>query len=199
MAHKVINYLVKDISEIIEGCLKNDRRSQFMLYDYCFDGMMGICMRYEKDETRALEVLNGAFIKVLKNLDSFDNSLAFKPWCNRLTVNEAIDKFREKTRRREIFDQDQDQDQEGLENFSGAAESQATLDWEETEYLENLLNNLKESEKTVFNLFAIDGYSHKEIAAVLGITERSSIRHLTNARKKLQEMLPQKEFGTKKA
>ncbi len=195
MAHKVIHHLVKDISEIIEGCLKNDRRSQFMLYDYCFDGMMGICMRYEKDETRALEVVNGAFIKVLKNLDSFDNSLAFKPWCNRLTVNEAIDKYREKTRRREIFDDDKEE----LENFSGSAESQATLDWEEAEYLHSLLNNLKESEKTVFNLFAIDGYSHKEIAAVLGITERSSIRHLTNARKKLQEMLPQKEFGTKKA
>ncbi len=195
MAHKVINYLVKDISEIIEGCLNNDRRSQFMLYDYCFDSMMGICMRYEKDETRALEVLNGAFIKVLKNLDSFDNSLAFMPWCNRLTVNEAIDKYREKARRREIFDQEQD----GLENFSGVSESRATLDWEETEYLQSLLNHLSESEKTVFNLFAIDGYSHKEIAAVLSITERSSIRHLTNARKKLQELLPQKEFGTKKA
>ncbi len=195
MAHKVINYLVKDISEIIEGCLKNDRRSQFMLYDYCFDGMMGICMRYEKDETRALELLNGAFVKVLKNLNSFDNSLAFMPWCNRLTVNEAIDNYREKVRRREIFDQEQEE----LENLSGMADCQVTLDWEETEYLQNLLTSLKESEKTVFNLFAIDGYSHKEIAAVLGISERSSIRHLTNARKKLQEMLPQKEFGIKKA
>jgi RNA polymerase sigma-70 factor (ECF subfamily) len=195
MAHKVINYLVKDISEIIEGCLKNDRRSQFMLYDYCFDSMMGICMRYEKDETRALEVLNSAFIKVLKGLETFDTSLAFQPWCNRLTVNEAIDKYREKARRREVFDQNHEE----LENCSYETDYQLNADWEEAEYLQNLINKLKESEKTVFNLFAIDGYSHKEIAAVLGITERSSIRHLTNARKKLQEMLPQKEYGIKKA
>ena len=166
-----------------------------MLYDYCFDSMMSICMRYEKDENRALEVLNGAFIKVLKNLHTYDTDLAFKPWCNRLTVNEAIDKYRQKTRRREIFDDDC----EGLENFSSTESVPAEDHWEEAEYLQSLLEKLKESEKTVFNLFAIDGYSHKEIAAMLGITERSSIRHLTNARRKLQELLPKREFGIKKA
>lgn len=195
MANKVINNFVKDVSEIIKGCLENDRRSQFMLYDYCFDSMMGICMRYEKDETRALEVVNSAFIKVLKNLDSYDMDLAFKPWYNRLTINEAIDRYREKVRRRELFDQDSDE----LEKHSKTAEISQGDDWEQAEYLTELLSHLKEPERNVFNLFAIDGYSHKEIGAMLGITERSSIRHLTNARRKLQELLPQKEFGIRKA
>lgn len=195
MARKVIKYLVKDISEIIQGCLENDRRSQFMLYDYCFDSMMGICMRYEKDETRALETLNSAFIKVLKNLNSYDTDLAFMPWCSRLTVNEAIDKYRQKARRREVFNDDKD----NLENLAESRSTTVANDWEEAEYLESLLERLKESEKTVFNLFAMDGFSHKEIASQLGITERSSIRHLTNARRKLQELIPAKEFGSKRA
>ncbi len=195
MTHKVINYWVKDLTEIIQGCLKNDRRSQYHLYDYCFDGMMSICMRYMRNEEMALEVLNTAFIKVLKNIESYDPEKDFKPWYSRITVNESIDRYRQQVRWREKFEYHEDE----FESTSSYSDSDNSSDWEEAEYLESLLDKLKESEKTVFNMFAIDGYSHKEIAEMLEISERSSIRHLTNAREKLKGLLAKNEFGIRKA
>ena len=157
--------------------------------------MMGICMRYCKNEDLAMETLNMAFLKVLKNLDSYDSEFDLEPWIARITVNEAIDAYRKKVRRREFIDENEDE----VENMAGHSQSNDSLEWEESEYLQHLLEGLKENEKVVFNLYAIDGYSHKEIGEMMGITERSSIRHLTNARRKLQEMIPAPEFRIRKA
>ena len=152
-------------------------------------------MRYCKDGDLAMETLNLAFMKVLSNLESFDSKYELKPWIAKITVNEAIDAYRKKVRRREFIDENEDE----LENVSRRFDSGDSQGWEEAEYLEHLMECLKDSEKMVFNLYAIDGYSHKEIGDMMGITERSSIRHLTNARRKLQEKLPAPELGIKKA
>lgn len=183
------------LNHIINGCLKNDRKCQYALYNQLFDLMMSICMRYCKDEDLAMETLNMAFMKVLKNLGSYDFKYDLNPWVARITVNEAIDAYRKKVRRRDFIDENEDE----LENVSAASESNDSHGWEEMEYLQHLLDGLKDSEKMVFSLYAIDGYSHKEIGEMMGITERSSIRHLTNARRKLQEQLPAPELGIKKA
>ncbi|MGB0176076.1 MAG: RNA polymerase sigma factor [Owenweeksia sp.] len=184
---------MKDTSEIIQGCLKNDRRSQFQLYDYCFNPMMSICIRYERDEEMALEILNLAFIKVLKKLDTYEPKFPFDPWFKRITVNEAIDSYRRKARRMELFDNGvEDLENHGPEDGSG-------MEWVEREYLEHILKKLKKIEQIVFNLYAVDGYSHKEIAEELDMSERSSIRHLASARRKLQDMLPKDEIGLRKA
>ena len=152
-------------------------------------------MRYENNENDALEVLNSAFIKVLQNLSSYDSDYPIIPWIRRVTVNVAIDRFRQKKRRRQIMENPGD----GLEQMSGYDTASGVEVWEESERLQHLLGFLKEAERTVFNLYAIDGYSHKEIAASMGLTERSSIRHLTNARRKLQSMLEGSEIRIKKA
>lgn len=157
--------------------------------------MMGICVRYEKDQDGALEILNLAFIKVLKKLDTYNPEYPFTPWFKRITVNEAIDAYRKKRRRQEIFDEES----EGIENLTVVHNDTDGSDWIEAEYLEHLMDTLKEEEKTVFNLYALDGYAHKEIAEILKISERSSIRHLAGARKKLQAQLSNNEFGMKKA
>lgn len=187
-------YLNK-LSHIIQGCIENDRKCQQVLYNQVFDLMMGICMRYCKSEDLAMETLNMAFLKIVKNLKSYNHSCDLHPWVATITVNEAIDAYRKKVRRREFIDDNQ----YGLENIEETARDEQTLDFEQAEYLEHLLEGLKESEKLVFNLFAIDGYSHKEIAEMMDITERSSIRHLTNARRKLQEKIPASEMRIKKA
>lgn len=165
------------------------------MYDYCFDCMMSVCIRYEKDEDSAMEVLNLAFIKVLKNLPGYETKYPLKPWVRKITLNMAIDKYREKVRKREIFEE---WDETGMEQEIHREEGQG-LEWVESEYLQHLLAKLKETERTVFNLFAIDGYSHKEIGERLKMTERSSIRHLTNARRKLQEHFTTSEPGMKRA
>lgn len=174
--------------------MNNDRQSQFQLYECCFDAMMAICMRYVKDRDTAMDVLNQAFIKVLKKLDSFEQDRELLPWVKRITANMAIDHYRQNSRRSEFVNDNipvLEQEAKASDPFTDA--------WVEEEYLQHLLNQLKEVERTVFNLFAIDGFSHKEIAASLGITERSSIRHLTNARRKLQCQLSEMEPGIKKA
>ena len=186
---------MSDIIKVINGCLKNDRKAQFRLYEYCFDQMMGICIRYEKDQDAALEILNLAFIKILKKLDTYNPEFPFTPWYKKIAVNEAIDAYRKKRRRLEVFDNDS----EGIENLTVVHGGSEDADWIETEYLEHLMESLKEEERTVFNLYAIDGYSHREVAEKLGISERSSIRHLAGARKKLQSLLTNNEFGMKKA
>jgi len=174
--------------------LRNNRQSQFELYNYCFDAMMGICMRYENDRDTAMETVNITFVKVLKNLKDYDPRHELLPWVKRITLNTAIDNYRKKVRRREHINGNVIE----LEKHAGS-EGGHSDNWEEREYLEHLLNTLKDTEKTVFNLFAIDGFSHREIAEELGISERTSIRHLTSARKKLQEQLKVEEQGSEKA
>ncbi len=195
LAHIGRQHYLKKNNRIIEGCIKNDRRSQNELYNQFFDVMMSICMRYCKDEDLAMETLNLAFMKVLKNLESYNSKYELKPWIAKITANEAIDAYRKKIRRREFIDENEDE----LENVSADFDSADSHGWEEAEYLEHLMECLKDSEKMVFNLYAVDGFSHKEIGDMMGITERSSIRHLTNARRKLQERLPAPELGIKKA
>ncbi len=184
---------VKELDKVIQGCLHNDRRAQFQLYDYCFNPMMSICMRYEKEEDMAMEVLNVAFMKVLKSLHTYEPKFPFDPWFKRIAVNEAIDSYRKKCRRMSLFENGVD----NLENQS--INEQPGGEWIEKEYLEYIMGSLKKVEQMVFNLYAIDGYSHKEIAEALDISERSSIRHLGNARTKLQEQLPDGKIGLRRA
>lgn len=155
---------------------------------------MSVCQRYERNEDDALEVLNTAFIKILQNLETYKKDLTLKPWVRRVTINVATDRYRQKKREREKFDPNG----EALAQYNGAPAYAEGLDWVEEEHLLHLLHGLKKREKLVFNLFVIDGYTHKEISALLNITERSSIRHLTNARRKLQIKWAEYEPGMKK-
>jgi len=157
--------------------------------------MMSIALRYSNDEDTATDIVNTAFIKVLGKLSTYDKGLPFKPWAQRITLNQALDRFRQKKRRNELMIEADD----GWQQIEGSQQLPENTDWVEAEYLQSLINELKETEKTIFNLFAIDGYSHKEIGNMLGITERSSIRHLTNARRKLQQLILLEQPGVKKA
>ncbi len=152
-------------------------------------------MRYCRDEDSATEVVNTAFMKTLKKLNTYDPEFPFKPWAQRIALNEAIDRYRQKKRRNELM-VESSEEWEQLETGSQLPEDTY---WIEAEYLQKLLEELKETERTVFNLFAIDGYSHREIGKMLSITERSSIRHVTNARRKLQHLISLREPGVKKA
>ncbi len=186
---------MRPIQEIVQACLQNERKAQFELYDHCFDAMLSVCRRYERNEEFAIEIVNMAFIKVLKNLSKYQPNKPFTPWVCRIAVNQSIDRYRQKAKERELFDAIEEKAH--LSDISVSTYSE--VEWENEEYLQSLLEHLSESEKTVFNLFAIDGYKHKEIATQLGITERSSIRHLTNARNKLQQLIEEKQMRIKKA
>lgn len=170
--------------EIIDACRNNDRRAQFVLYRACYGMMMAICLRYEKNREDAEEVLNQAFLKVLTKLSKYDSNTPFEAWLRRITINTVIDEYRRKTRDKLLF-------LDSLETHLPLAsmeynEADRKFDAQD---LEEMIKQLPPVSQKVFNLYVIDGYNHKEIAEMLGITEGTSKWHLSTSRKTLQKML----------
>lgn len=172
--------------QLIRQCIQGNRKAQIRLYDLCYGYMMSICIRYCKDKHEAGSRLNLSFLKVLQHLEQFDQSGSFKAWVSRITLRSIIDEFRSQQRHYqhhvyyEQFTSDMDQPYE--------ADSHLAYDVD-IDYLMSVINKLPEMPRQVFNLFAIDGYGHKEIADLLGISEGTSKWHVHEARKKIREAL----------
>jgi RNA polymerase sigma-70 factor (ECF subfamily) len=175
---------------IIRQCIDGDRKAQLRLYDLCYSYMMSICIRYCKDSQEAGSRLNMAFLKVLQHLDQYDRSGSFKAWISRITLRSIIDEFRSSQRHYQT-------NVYNGQNFSepqwDQSEPNKILAEIDLEHLMTLIHRLSPMDRQVFNLFAIDGYSHKEIAEMLNMSEGTSKWHVHEARKKLKESLI-KEF-----
>ena len=174
--------------QIIERCLKQDRRAQECLYRDCFALLMGICSRYYQNREDAVAVLNLGFLKVLTNLKKKRPEVPFKAWISRIMINTIIDEYR-KTRaykeRMSPVDFSEPHEEPEVSHFN---EGEINLDAGD---IERLLLQLPPTTRQVFNLFAIDGYSHKEIADLLRMSEGTSKWHVANARKQLIAWLTQ--------
>ncbi len=172
--------------QILEECKRGDRKAQFQLYRTCFSMLMGVCIRYKKDESEAASVLNVGFLKILNNLDKYNSKVPFQAWIKRIMINTVIDEFRKDKKFKEHIqhtDFADEQEQNIQVNYNTADQ---VFDAEE---LENLIKQLPPISQKVFNLFAIDGFSHKEIADMLNISTGTSKWHLSTSRKKLKEMI----------
>jgi RNA polymerase sigma-70 factor (ECF subfamily) len=173
-------------SQLRQDALRGDRRAQFQLYQRCFNLLMGVCMRYRRSEDEAAAMVNEGFLKIIQNLKKYKDGVPFEAWIRRIMINTLIDDFRKNRKVNELMESrdftDTDNDY-GLVDFN-----LADLNFEASE-LEAMIHSLPPMSKKVFNLFAIDGYAHKEIADMLGISDGTSKWHLSFARKRLQEML----------
>ena len=172
--------------QLISQCIAGDRKAQLRLYDLCYSYMMSICLRYCRDRHEAGSRLNLSFLKVLQHLDSFDPNASFKAWISRITLRSIIDEFRaqQKHYKNHVYYGQPSQDVDWpVEEVNHIAEDM------DIEHLMAIINRLAPMEKEVFNLFAIDGYGHKEIADLLQISEGTSKWYVHQARKKLQEAL----------
>lgn len=150
---------------------------------------MSVAYRYKKNEEDAAALANNAFLKILTNLEKYDRKKPFEAWIRRIAINEAIDDYRKNKKREEMFEVANDDEVVDGVTFN-------EIDNEiEAEELNNMLLELPPATRTVFNLFAIDGYSHKEIAEELGISLETSKWHMKEARKKLKIMLSQRLSG----
>ncbi|NRA48069.1 MAG: RNA polymerase sigma factor [Phaeodactylibacter sp.] len=171
---------------LIKDCKKGDRKAQFALYRLCYPILMGVCLRYRKNEADAAEMLNMAFLKILDNLDKWTEQIPFAAWAKRITINTMIDDFRKNRKVKELI---------SSTSIHDLPEAQGGMDYNEAdkqfdaEQLESFIKKLPPMSSKVFNLFAIDGYPHTEISIMLGISEGTSRWHLASARKKLQEMM----------
>jgi RNA polymerase sigma factor (sigma-70 family) len=169
---------------LIALCIKQDRKAEFELYKLTYSYLMSICMRYSKDKDTASESLNLGFLKILKNLTSYKSSIPFKSWIRRVMVNTLIDEYRKNKREKEkIMYVNEYYDSP---DFSEVNEALSRLNYQQ---LLSQINLLPEATKKVFNLFAIDGYSHKEIGEMLMISEGTSKWHVNAARQKLKECI----------
>jgi RNA polymerase sigma factor (sigma-70 family) len=178
-----------DIQILIRGCLENDRKAQERLYKRFYPVMMPLCARYVKDRNEAVEVLNDAFLKVFKQLATYDTAKAMLyTWMRRIVINTAIDHLRrQKTlREREMFPDHLEEP--GIDN-----EAVSKMNGDE---LLRLIRQLPVTTRLVFNLYGIDGFSHREIAEMLGISEGTSRWHLSDARRQLKLIIHLMETRT---
>ncbi len=169
------------LQTILEGCRKGDSKSQELLYKQFYGYAMSVCLRYTKTRDEAVEVVNDGFIKVFNNADKVDLSRSFKNWFRRIMVNTALDFYRQNHKH---YEQDDIEYAEHLSDRSDDAS--ANLSYEE---LLALVQRLSPTYRTVFSLYAIDGYSHDEIAKMLGFSVSASKSNLARARVNLREML----------
>ena len=166
---------------IIRGCKQNDRKAQEALYKAYYKTMVTICLRYTKNEEDAVEVLNNGFLKVFQNIQRYESSVAsLYTWIRTIVINSCLDFIKKKNRI------------EGHHELNKATEVHVPAEvfgkMKATELLK-LIRSLPPSTATVFNLYVIEGYNHKEIGNLLGISEGTSKWHLSEARKQLQHKI----------
>ena len=183
----VIN-LHQEENEIIQLAVENNRQAQRRIYTQFSPKMLGVCRQYTKDIHQAEDLMITAFMKVFANLSSFENKGSFEGWIRRIMVNECISYIR--VQKKVNFIEDENYFEESFNNI----ESQLSL-----EDIQFLIDNLPDGYKMVFNLYAIEGYKHREIANMLGVNEGTSKSQLSQARKMLQgqiNKLKNYEYGT---
>jgi len=175
-----LNSSFSDI-DLVEKCIKSIRSAQEELYKRYASKMLGVCMRYARDKAEAEDVLQESFIKVFENLHNYRNEGSLEGWVRRIIVHTAINSYKKNLK---IISKDSDETSNLNININPDAVSAMT----EKELLK-IINELPEPYKIVFNLFVIEGYSHKEISEITEIPENTSKSHLARARKMLQEKL----------
>ncbi len=163
----------------LEGCKQQDRESQRMLYKHHYAYAMSICLRYIQTKEEAKEILNDGFMKVFLKIDQYNPETSFLGWLRRIMINTAIDHYRKEVKHYH---------QTSIENehFVTTASAIEELGYQE---LMILIQQLTPAYRAVFNLYAIDGYSHKEIGQILGISEGTSKSNLSKAREVLKAKL----------
>ena len=174
---KIIN-LHNSENDLIKLACENNRKAQQQVYSKFSPKMLGICRQYIKDIQKAEDVMITAFMKVFINLKNFEKKGSFEGWIRRIMVNECISFLR--IQKKLTFVDDENYFEESFNNI----ESQFLVD-----NIQYLIDNMPDGYKIVFNLYCIEGYKHREIAALLNIDEGTSKSQLSHARKILQQQI----------
>ncbi|MES2827432.1 MAG: RNA polymerase sigma factor [Bacteroidota bacterium] len=180
----------QNIDDLLEGCKAGNRKMQEALYSQTSSKMFAVCMRYAKDRMEAEDVLQMGYVKVFQKVKEYRGDGAFEGWIRRIMVNTAIESYRKNLRTMNVVP------------VEDAYEQPATgFDFSRLgmQDLMKLIQNLADGYRVVFNMYAIEGYSHKEIADTLGISEGASKSQLSRARAILKEQVIRMEsikYGT---
>lgn len=172
--------MVDKLNKIIYGCQESDPRAQKELYELFKTKMFGICLRYAGDYNDAQDILHDGFLKVFEKVGQFKFKGSFEGWIRKIIVNTALERFRTKYKLIDINDNFREVDRKAKDNI--------LVDISVKEILK-FVQELSPRYRTVFNLYAIEGYSHKEISKMLNISEGTSKSNLSRARAILQEKI----------
>ena len=166
--------------DFIKACIRKEKWALKKLYEDYYGSMMPLCMRYTNNKEDALDVLHEGFIKVFKNLTKYKPGTSLSSWIRRIMVNTAIDYYRKNSRRRT----------EDLDTvYDATAPDPDAISLMSAQEIIDALQELTPAYRTVFNLYVIEGYPHKEIARILNITESTSRSNLVKARSKLKAII----------
>lgn len=166
--------------DLIKGCQRKDRLAQKYLYQKYYGKMMVICLRYSSNQDEAVDILNRAFLKVFNAIDDFEQTGSFSGWIARIVFNTAIDFVRANTHYQKVIDFNAEKDIEFPPDV---------LDQLIAEDLYKAIQQLPGEMRSVFSLYVLDGYKHREIAEMLQININTSKWQLANAKRELQKKL----------
>ncbi len=179
-----------ELKEIIQGCIENNRKSQEQMFKLFYGKMMAVCNRYHRDKDDAQEILQLGFIKVFEKLDKYDHTGSFEGWMRRIFANTCIDAIRKskkdpiRTENDNDFVLDAENEIEEKEDFEiTSIKAEAAM---------QAIESLSPAYRSVFNLYVIEEYTHKEIGEILGISEGTSKSNLSKAKMNLQKILKEK-------
>ena len=173
---------MSDILKIVKGCLNGDRRDQELLYRRYSPRLYAASLQYTGNDEEARDILQEGFIKIFGSLSQYKNEGSFEGWMRRIIVNTALEKYRTRFNLYRVDDIDSIDESEtasDTDDYTGL----------EVEDMLTLIRALPPKYRMVFNLYAIEGYSHKEIASLLNISEGTSKSNLSRARAILQKRL----------
>lgn len=169
-----------EIDYLIQGCKAGERKAQHELYKYFYEFTMRIAMRYARDEADAADILSHAFVRVFRSIKNYDSSIGnFHGWVKRIVINEGLDHTKTRNQIEHIE----------LEEDSELSVDNAIIENIDVAEVMLQVKKLPPATHAVFVLYAIDGFSHKEIAEQLSISEGTSKWHLSEARKILQKLI----------
>jgi len=176
-------------AQMVKALRQGDPKAQRQLYDRYAPQMLGVCVRYVGDHMTAEDVLVGGFMKIFDKIAQFKSEGSFEGWMRRIMVNESLGHLRQQKRIQEVAILD-----EAWQIVDTTLADEAL----ETEEMLQMINTLPTGYRTVFNLYAIEGYAHAEIAEKLGITESTSKSQLHRARAMLRQLVTDWENELKK-
>lgn len=170
-----------DERQLVEACIRNERTAQRQLYEMFAGKFYAIAVRYMKDEDDAADVMQDAFVKIFKYINTFRFDCPFEAWARRILINTALKALQKKKRQGYQIDAE-----EMTNQLSEKATDISNMALEE---LMGLIHELPDGCQTIFNLYAIEGYKHHEIADLLGISEGTSKSQYSRAKQILQQKL----------
>lgn len=170
--------------EIVEGCLRNDLKMQQALYDRFSGRMFVVCLRYAAGQLEAEDILQEAFVKVYLKIKTYREEASLAQWIKRIIINTALNHQRSKLYMYPMVD---------VEQLHDLADQENTLSGFSYQELLAFIQELPSGCRVIFNLYAIEGYGHKEIAEMLGVSEGTSKSQYARAKKLLQQQLAESE------